>query len=154
MRPAPVGSSSGDADRGAPRLHLLSVPVGMTVADVLREAGVARGGFELRGSSPLREVRPGSDAVISAGGEVALYLVAPQAAMNPDPCVRCGWCVSGCPVHIQPAGLLQAAQTNDPIAAERFGLESCIECGICSYVCPSHLPLLGGIRTLRRSANR
>jgi electron transport complex protein RnfC len=131
------------------RTHLLTAPVGMSVADVLREAGAAPGAFELRGGSPLREIRLGADCVISAGGEVALYVVAPQPHVIPAPCIRCGWCVSGCPVHIHPAGLLEAAQAQDPVRADRFGLESCIECGVCSYVCPSHLPLLGGIRSLR-----
>ena len=131
------------------RTHLLTVPVGMTTADILREAGAAPGALELRGGSPLREIRLGADCIVSAGGEVALYVVAPQPHVIPAPCVRCGWCVSGCPVHMHPAGLLEAAQGQDTARADRFGLESCIECGVCSYVCPSHLPLLGGIRSLR-----
>jgi electron transport complex protein RnfC len=57
--------------------------------------------------------------------------------------------VTGCPVNINPAGILEAAQAGDPAAADRCGIESCIECGICSYVCPSYLPLLAGIRTMR-----
>jgi electron transport complex protein RnfC len=143
-----------DMRAASPVASFLSVPVGMTVADLLGEAGGGTTGpFELRASSPLREVRLPPESVISAGGEAALYLVAPQPALNPAPCIRCGWCVSGCPVHIHPAGLLEAAQTRDRLAAERFGLDSCIECGICSYVCPSHLPLLGGIRSLRATTH-
>lgn len=128
---------------------LLNVPIGMSVADVLRTAGAAPSLFELRASSPVRELTLAPDCVISAGGELALYLVAPQPLSNPAPCIRCGWCGTGCPVHIHPAGILQAAQSDDRVAGERHGLESCIECGICSYVCPSFLPLLGGIRSLR-----
>jgi electron transport complex protein RnfC len=58
-------------------------------------------------------------------------------------------------VRIHPAGLLEAAQDNDPDLAESYGLHACIECGICSYVCPSRLPLLPAIRELRRrTANK
>jgi electron transport complex protein RnfC len=147
-----VADMRGTAGPGDGRSRLLSVPIGMKVGDVLREAGVAQDAFELRGSSPLRDVRLPPECIVSAGGESALYLVAPQPHVNPDPCIRCGWCVSGCPVHIHPAGILQAAQVHDHAAAERYGIDSCIECGICSYVCPSQLPLLPGIRELRAAA--
>ena len=53
-------------------------------------------------------------------------------------------------MRIHPAGLLEAAQADDPELADAYGLAACIECGICNYVCPSRLPLLEGIRTLRR----
>jgi electron transport complex protein RnfC len=135
------------------RTHFLNVPIGTQADDMLRAAGVSPGGFELRGGSPLREVRLNGDCVIAAGGEAALYLLAPQTPANPDPCIRCGWCASNCPVRVQPAGLLEAAQTGDPFAAEHFGLDACIECGVCSYVCPSHLPLLPAIRSLRTYAS-
>lgn len=146
----PVGIA--DMRDGDGKTYLLNGPVGMSMLDVLAQAGVKPGAFELRAGSPLREVQPGNDCVVSAGGEVALYLVAPQPLVNPDPCIRCGWCVSGCPMHIHPAGLLQAAQSRDSDAAQRYGLEGCIECGICSYVCPSRLPILEGIRSLRAAS--
>jgi electron transport complex protein RnfC len=146
-----IADMRGDGPRHG-GTHLLSVPIGMSVADALHTAGVTAGGFELRGSSPLRDTRLPRDCVVSGGGEAALYLVVPQPHVNPDPCIRCGWCVAGCPVHIQPAGILEAAQSRDPSAAERCGIDSCIECGICSYVCPSHLPLLAGIRSMRSRA--
>ncbi len=46
-------------------------------------------------------------------------------------------------------GLLEAAQQQDLVMADRFGLNSCIECGICTYVCPSRLPLMGAIRGMK-----
>ena len=142
----------GLVEVGRGRHHLLSAPVGIAVRDLLRGAGVPPAGYEVRGGSPLRDVRLDGDCVIGAGGEVALYLVVPHRSADPQPCIRCGWCVSGCPVHIQPAGILEAAQSGDRVAGERFGLDACIECGVCSYVCPSQLPLLGGIRVLRNGA--
>lgn len=140
----------GIADMEGGRHHFLSVPIGTTLGEALHAADIPPAGLEFRGGSPLREVRLPGDAVI-AGGEVALYAVGLQPAFNPQPCIRCGWCVAGCPVHIHPAGILEAAQFNDRTAGESYGLDACIECGVCSYVCPSRLPLLAGIRSLKNA---
>jgi H+/Na+-translocating ferredoxin:NAD+ oxidoreductase subunit C len=130
------------------RTHLFSAPVGATVGDVLAVLDLPSAHLDLRGGGPLREVRLTTECVI-AGGELSVYACPREPDVNPDPCIRCGWCVEGCPVRIHPAGLLDAAQDDDLGLAYRYGLDACIECGVCSYVCPSHLPLLGGVRRLR-----
>jgi Na+-translocating ferredoxin:NAD+ oxidoreductase RnfC subunit len=99
----------------------------------------------------LRDVRLTPEAVVSGRGEISIDAGLISAAINPDPCIRSGWCVENCPVRIHPAGLLEAAQDDDHVLAEHHGLHACIECGICSYVCPSRLPLLESIRYLRAS---
>jgi electron transport complex protein RnfC len=124
------------------------VPLGMRLDDVIKAMGIVFGDRLIRVSDPLRDVRVKGDLLID-GSEVAVHLMRPERAANPDPCIRCGWCVEGCPVRIQPAGLLEAAQRRDAKLAEHFGLHACIECGICEYVCPSRLPLLDAIRSLR-----
>jgi Na+-translocating ferredoxin:NAD+ oxidoreductase RnfC subunit len=147
-------STHPDATLPSRAPHFITATLGARITDLLRRVDIAPGPFELRAGSPLREVKLMPDsAIVSAAGELALYLVEPHPQPNPDPCIRCGWCVTGCPVHINPAGILQAAQAGDVRAAERCGVESCIECGICSYVCPCYLPLLAGIRAIRRQQN-
>ncbi len=130
------------------RAHLLTCPVGASLRDVLAFAGVPCEHVILRTGSPLRDVRVRADAVVG-GSELTVFVAGDDDDGIPDPCIRCAWCVEGCPVRIQPAALLEASQRDDPVMAERYGLHACIECGICSYVCPSKLPLLQGIRVLR-----
>src|SRR5262249_52579960 len=96
----------------------------------------------------LRDLHCPDGAVVGAGELTAHFTVA-SPPNNPDPCIRCSWCLEGCPTRVQPAALLEAAQLQDARMAHRFGLEACIECGLCSYLCPSRLPLLQAIRGLR-----
>jgi electron transport complex protein RnfC len=136
-------------DAGSDRTTFLNVPVGTALRDVLEHIGVEAEYLTLRGGPPPRDLRV-DPAAVAGGAELTAYVTAPEPDVNPDPCIRCGWCVEGCPVRIHPAGLLEAAQAEDAELADAYGLAACIECGICNYVCPSHLPLLEGIRTLRR----
>jgi len=129
------------------KTRLASAPVGTPLWRVLEHFGID-GEAVPRIGDALRDLTTHRDAVV-AGGELVVHVGYATATHNPDPCIRCGWCVAACPTLIHPAGLLEAAQHDDARAAERYGIESCIECGVCSYVCPSRLPLLGAIRQMR-----
>jgi electron transport complex protein RnfC len=130
------------------RSHVATAAMGTPLQHVLHALDLTDQ-YTLRAGAALRDVRIESGAII-AGTELSVDAGSLSPPINPDPCIRCGWCVEACPVRIHPAGLLEAAQDNDPALAEWYGLPACIECGICSYVCPSRLPLLGAIRQMRR----
>jgi Na+-translocating ferredoxin:NAD+ oxidoreductase subunit C len=132
--------------------HLLSVPVGTRLSDLLAELSIPTAEVILRGGDLLRDKRLTPD-VILAGGELTVHIAPKEMLNNPEPCVRCGWCLEACPTRVQPARILDAAQRNDPEMAEQGGLHACIECGLCSHVCPSRLPLLQAIQQMR-SPNR
>ncbi len=137
-------------DHFAGRTHLLDVPEGLPLADVLRSVDVDPASAVVRAGEFLRDRFVPANTPVTAAGERVFHVTAAALAANPDPCVRCGWCVEACPTRIHPAGLLDAAQRSDPTLAARYGLAGCIECGICSYVCPTRLPLLAAIRGLKR----
>lgn len=61
---------------------------------------------------------------------------------SPMPCIRCGDCVTVCPVSLLPQQLYWFAQSEDHDRLKEYKLMDCIECGCCAYVCPSHLPLV------------
>lgn len=60
------------------------------------------------------------------------------------PCIRCGRCVSVCPMGLVPTELASSAQFNQP---ERLSDSlDCMECGCCSYICPTRRNLVHWIR--------
>jgi electron transport complex protein RnfC len=130
--------------------HFLFIPVGMSLNDLLPQLSWYAQNDLIRGGDLLRDIKIPRDAV-AGGSELIIHTTHPEPGVNPEPCIRCGWCIEACPTRVRPAVVLEAAQKNNPELAERAGIEACIECGICSYVCPSKLPLLEGIRRLRKS---
>ena len=133
------------------KTHFLVAPIGISLREVLKQCDIPSEGIKLRRGAVLRENEVSPDAVIS-GAELTIHVMPHQDALLPDPCIRCSWCVESCPVRVQPAGLLEAAQRDNLELARHFGLDSCIECGVCTYLCPSRLPLLAGIRSLKKLA--
>ncbi len=51
-------------------------------------------------------------------------------------CIRCGKCVSSCPMHLMPLKLSRYAQEGDLEMCEKYHIMDCMECGLCSYLCP------------------
>jgi len=70
------------------------------------------------------------------------------------PCIKCGECVSVCPIHLNPSMLGQlAAKRQFDVMADKYHLNDCFECGCCTYVCPSNIPLVQYFR-VAKAVNR
>lgn len=67
--------------------------------------------------------------------------LAPVAATQEMPCIRCGDCAPACPVQLQPQHLLWLIRSEHLDAMALHGLTDCLECGACDQVCPSAIPL-------------
>jgi ferredoxin len=136
-------------DHARSESNFRTVPIGTPLVHILSALGLPPIGQQvLRGGDVLRDIHLGTQSVVG-GTELLIHASPLEPPINPDPCIRCGWCFESCPTYVQPANCLEAAQRDDADLALRFGIEGCIDCGICSYVCPSHLPILTGIRWMR-----
>jgi len=136
-------------DRSAGMSHYLTTMDGTPLDHILAALPVSRPHI-LRGGDLLRDRRLARDAAMAVAGERIIHVCPPEAIVNPEPCIRCAWCMESCPTRVHPAMLLEAAQENDLARARWAGLDACIECGICVHVCASQLPILDGIRQLKR----
>lgn len=61
-------------------------------------------------------------------------------------CIRCGRCVTACPMGLEPYLLMTLAEKRLWERSESESVMDCIECGSCSYSCPANRPLLDYIR--------
>ncbi len=61
-------------------------------------------------------------------------------------CIRCGKCVTACPMGLEPYLLAKQAEYSMWGDMEKTHVMDCIECGCCLYTCPSHRPLLDHVR--------
>ncbi len=106
------------------------------------DAGKVIGGGPMMGramSNTNAPVTKGTSGILIMPGDESLR---PAAAS----CIRCGKCVSVCPMGLQPYMLYKLASRNLFANMELFSAQDCIECGSCSYTCPAALPLLDYIR--------
>ena len=72
----------------------------------------------------------------------------------PPVCIRCGRCVSHCPMRLMPNYIAQFSRAGDYARAEEFGAMSCVECGSCSYNCPGQLELVQDIRVAKNEIKK
>ena len=61
------------------------------------------------------------------------------------PCIRCGKCVSACPMGLEPYLLATLSSFKEWERLESEQVTSCISCGSCQFTCPSHRPILDNI---------
>lgn len=87
------------------------------------------------------------DAPTLKGTSSILYLTAEQTKRKEESnCIRCGKCVSACPMGLEPYLLNKLGRAGRMDDLEAHFVYDCIECGCCSYSCPAYIPLLDTIR--------
>ncbi|MFI3304642.1 MAG: electron transport complex subunit RsxC [Rikenellaceae bacterium] len=84
-------------------------------------------------------VTKGCSGITILGGEEAKRPVE-------SPCLKCGKCVSACPMSLEPYLLSKLMKRSAMEQLEEHNVTDCIECGSCQFTCPAKLPLLDYIR--------
>jgi len=83
------------------------------------------------------------DTPVVKGSSGALALSAAEVGeREASACIRCGSCVSACPVGLLPLEMAARIHANALGEAEEIGLGDCLTCGACGFICPSRIPLV------------
>jgi electron transport complex protein RnfC len=87
------------------------------------------------------------DVPVTKGSSGILVFPQEEAHRKPmENCIRCGKCVSVCPMGLEPYLLMIETEKELLDRAEGDNIMDCIECGSCSFTCPANRPLLDYIR--------
>jgi electron transport complex protein RnfC len=134
------------------------IALGTTIGFVLDQVGYSGDAHEFILGGPMMGPSVSDlETPVTKGSSGLLVLNEPQINNETRhiwPCIKCGRCVSACPMHLNPAQLGQlAAKREYPTMAADYHLNDCFECGSCSYICPANIPLVQHFR-IAKAMNR
>ena len=125
------------------------VPIGTSFHDLIEVAGglhdkperVISGG-PMMGAAQSDLAVP----VVKATNSILCLLKDVTGAAENPVCLRCGKCVSVCPMRLQPLYMYRYVNAGRVDQLQRLHLMDCMECGSCAFTCPGKLPLVEKLR--------
>lgn len=130
----------------------LRVRIGTPVSKLIEAAGGLRENTEkillggpMMGNSLFDTCVPvikGTNAVLALTGDEVI-------SAKEAKCIRCGKCVSVCPMHLLPIYMYIYERNDDLRSLEKLNVTDCMECGSCAYICPGRLHLVQSFRNAK-----
>lgn len=124
------------------------VRIGTPMRDLIDACGGLPEGDNkiLAGGPMMGKALPTEDVPVCKGTNSITILSGDDAKRKvPQPCIRCGKCVTVCPMGLEPFLLATASAKQKWDLVEKEDITSCIACGCCQFTCPAHRPLLDNI---------
>lgn len=127
----------------------VDVPIGATIPDVIEATGglVSDPGKVIMGGPMMGVALDRLEAsIIKQNNAILVFDEADGSTPIETPCIRCGRCVSVCPMRLMPTTLDESVRNRDVADLNQHHILDCIECGSCNYSCPAKRYLVQSIR--------
>ncbi|MDR0992107.1 MAG: electron transport complex subunit RsxC [Ruminococcus sp.] len=118
-----------------------NVRIGTPIQNLLDFAGVEKVNTLLYGGPMMGISLYDTTQPILKNTNAVLAFAEDISAPEPTACIRCGFCMTACPLNLMPMHLARAYQNKDKEDLKKLKLNLCMNCGCCSYVCPAKRPL-------------
>ena len=125
------------------------IRIGTSIADLIEAAGgLPEDTGKIISCGPMMgKALTGIDVPVVKGTSGILIMTKKDAKRElQGSCIRCGKCISVCPLGLEPYLLYQLSNRRKFDRLESEDVMNCCECGSCQYTCPSSLPLLDYMR--------
>ncbi len=125
------------------------VRVGTPISELVAIAGglPEDTGKVINGGPMMGRAMVNLDSPVTKGCS-GITILSEQEATRPEVslCIKCGKCITACPMALEPFLLSKVARKGKWDEAEEGCITDCIECGSCQFTCPANIPLLDYIR--------
>ncbi len=133
------------------------VRIGTPVNNLIEAAGgiPENAGKIISGGPMMGKAVTSTDIPVTKGTSGILIMDEKEShRQETENCIRCGRCVSACPMGLEPFLMMPLVEINDWERCEKEMITDCIECGSCSFTCPANRPLLDYIRFGKASVTK
>ena len=120
-------------------------PIGTAVRELFDFCGGLRDDVKkiILGGPMMGAAVPTTNVPIVKITSAALAFTAQDAELpEASACIKCGRCVSMCPMGLMPPYIETAYELKKPELLMKYKVNMCAECGCCAFSCPAKRPLV------------
>lgn len=133
------------------------VPIGTAVQEVIDFCG----GFKeepdkiIMGGPMMGNTIVSPDAVVAKPNNAILCIKETKPTVQ-TACIKCGRCITACPMNLTPAVVDNAIarKTGTAESFEKMNVNYCMECGCCAFTCPAKRDLVQAMRFAKSEIRR
>ena len=125
------------------------VPIGTPISKVMEFCGGYKEEVKkLLMGGPMMGIALSDDTlpVLKQNNAILAFSEKEARLSEPTDCIRCGRCVSACPMKLMPTRLCADVKLGDVEAMQKHQIMTCMECGSCAFSCPAHRHIVQTIR--------
>lgn len=124
-------------------------PIGTPIDYIVSYCGGIKENVEkvIMGGPMMGIALPSLDYSVMKGTSGLLFLTSDVVKVEDEhACIKCGRCVSVCPMNLLPNRLAALAKYKKWDDIKNYNLYDCMECGSCAYECPAKINIVAWIR--------